>query len=71
MATINQLIREFDRVLSFRAGDVAYCRFTREALTVVDFDGGACVTVRDTSDSVSHRIVGELTRVAPADGAAS
>jgi hypothetical protein len=56
--------------MSFRPNETVYCRFTGEPLTVIACDG--CVAVlRNAYGTYFSRIVGELTRRAPAVGAAA
>jgi hypothetical protein len=52
--------------MTFRPNETVYCRFTREAFTVVDCNG--CVaTLRDGAGNLTNRIVGDITRRAPSD----
>jgi hypothetical protein len=47
---------------TFTSGETVYCRFTREAFTVISCNG--CVaTLRDGAGNETGRIVGELTRI--------
>lgn len=45
----------------FHANETVYCRFTREAFTVISCNG--CVAIlRDGNGNTTGRIVGEITR---------
>lgn len=58
-----------NRPLRFSPGDTAYCRFTGEAFTVIEFNG--CVaTLRDSAGNITGRINGDICRRAP-EGAAA
>ena len=47
--------------MTFRPAETVYCRFTREAFTVIGCNG--CVaTLRDSAGNITGRAVGELTR---------
>lgn len=47
--------------MKFLPNEIVYCRFTREAFTVVNCNG--CVAILlDAAGNTTGRIVGELTR---------
>lgn len=47
--------------MTYRPNETVYCRFTREAFTVISCNG--CVAIlRDASGNITGRIVGEITR---------
>lgn len=47
----------------FHSNETVFCRFTREPLVIVGFDGCVAV-VRDGAGVISARLAGELTRAA-------
>ncbi len=46
-----------------QSNETVFCRFTREPLVIVEFNGCVAV-VRDSAGVISARAVGELTRAA-------
>lgn len=47
--------------MTYRPNEIVYCRFTREAFTIVSCNG--CVAIlRDSAGNTTGRIVGEITR---------
>lgn len=46
-----------------QSNETVFCRFTREALVIIEFNGCVAV-VRDSAGVISARAVGELTRAA-------